>query len=62
MLAGKPAFSWADSPKNGDAFLNCREVSVTSGEKGLAIGGKGGGVTIGIREFVFGAQLGRSTR
>ena len=52
----------ADGPKNANAFLDCSEVFVAGGERGFAVGSQRGGKTIGIGEFVFGAQFGCGTR
>src|SRR5712692_1964514 len=45
-------------PEDVEFFFDVGEVFVAGGERGFAMGGEGGGKTIGVRQFVLGAQFG----
>ncbi len=44
-------------PEEVELLFDVGEVSVAGGERGFTNGGEGGGETIGIGQFMFGARL-----
>lgn len=50
--------SQLQGPDEVEFFLDVRQVFVADGERSFALGGEGGGETVGIGKFVVGAEFG----
>src|SRR6266481_10129836 len=52
----------SNRPEDVELFLDVGEIFVARGEGGFALEGEGGGETVGVREFVLGAEFGGGMR